>query len=393
MLRLFLAMALTAALAPLNILRAQGCGTRPPTPSQYAYARDVVSQIDVQQLRNAGTTCIPLQAHIVRRTNGTGGLSMQDLNIGLSYLNHYYLPAGIEFFWKGSPDVANNDDYFDFDQTAPDSDVENTLVGLFTTATNAVNVYFVDSVTTSTGFVAGGYAYFPANVASSNRMVIRNDQLVGWPTGVFIHEMGHYLNLFHTFEGTSAGPASANAENVPRSGVQANCSSRGDLLCGTHADPGANNNLLSGCIYTGTAMDINGITYTPPVENPMSYWDADCGDTFTGDQYTRIMQGLITRLGHNTYSLNAAAQSVLAASGLTATLNVNVVQLNWADNAANDLGYLIERSTTSASSGFVQLNRGATAASATGFTDTDVQSNTTYWYRVKATNGDCNTYS
>ncbi|MBS1580676.1 MAG: hypothetical protein JST66_00595 [Bacteroidetes bacterium] len=369
----------------------QACGTPPPTPEQYAFTRDVVSRIDVTQLRNDGTTCVPLQAHIVRDGAGAGGPSILALNTGLSYLNQQYLPAGIEFYWKGQPDYMNNADYYTFDQTSPDNDTETALVGLFTTATNAVNVYFVNYIRTSSGFEAGGYAYFPANTASSNRMVIRTDQLLFGPTSVFAHEMGHYFNLFHTFEGTSAGPGTANAENVPRTGVQANCSSRGDLLCDTHADPNAGP--LNGCTWTGTLTDINGVLYTPPIENPMSYWPSSCGTTFTPQQFTRIMQGRATRAGHTTYTLDAPPQSVTPASSLAATLNANVVQLTWTDNAANDMGYLIERSTTSASAGFKAIAGGATTTSGTSWTDLGIQSNTTYWYRVKPSNGACNTYS
>ena len=372
----------------------QTCATPPPTPEQYAFARDVLSRMDVQAMRNAGTTCIPLQAHIVRQVDGTGGPTQLALNLEIANLNRVFQPAGIEFFWKAAPNTVNNADYFTYDQTAPDSDTEAGLVALFTTATNAVNVYFVGYIKRSDGTVAGGYAYFPANTASSNRVFLRTDQLNYAEAGIFAHEFGHYFNLFHTFEGTVNGPAHANAENVPRTGPQSNCLTRGDLLCDTQADPGVDDALEVDCVYIGNEVDINNVPYVPPLDNPMSYWSAICAVGFENDQNTRIAQGLATRLAHNTYSLNAAPQSVLAASGLSATWGGGgSVALTWTDNAANDLGYLIERSSTSASAGFSALSFGATAASGTGFVDADLASNTTYWYRVKAVNGDCNTYS
>lgn len=43
------------------------------------------------------------------------------------------------------------------------------------------------------------------------------------------HEMGHCLGLYHTFQGGD--------ENVARSGNCANCTTTGDGLCDTEADP------------------------------------------------------------------------------------------------------------------------------------------------------------
>ncbi|MCB0815639.1 MAG: hypothetical protein KDB87_21040, partial [Flavobacteriales bacterium] len=127
---------------------AQECGTAPPTRAQYDHTRSVIAQIDVSALRGGGITCIPLQAHIVRQDNGSGGITQEQLNIGLSFLNDYFLEAGIQFFWKGAPNYTNNSDYYEFDATAPDNDSETTLAGFFTTATNAVNIYFVNNITT-----------------------------------------------------------------------------------------------------------------------------------------------------------------------------------------------------------------------------------------------------
>ena len=377
---------------------AQTCGTAPPSAAEYAFARDVVSRIDVDAYRNAGTTCVPLQAHIVRTTGGTGGITQAQLNIGLSFLNWYYLGAGIEFFWKGPPNTVTNVDYYDYGQNSPDNDTETALAALFTTATNAVNIYFVNSMTSSTGAALCGYAYFPANVGTSNRIVMNNSCVYDEANGSFAHEMGHYFNLFHTHEGTENGNGNANAENVPRVGGQANCSNHGDLLCSTDADPRYADATFDelNCLYTGAGVDINGVVYTPPIVNIMSYYPDWCGGNFNGftaEQYTRMAQGLVTRLGHSTYTLTAAPQSVLAASGLSVTLVVSDLQLNWTDNAANDLGYIVERSTISASTGFTAIPFAATAASATTWTDSDILSNTSYWYRVKAVNGDCNTYS
>jgi GEVED domain/Pregnancy-associated plasma protein-A len=305
-----------------------------------------------------------------------------------------YQDANIEFYWKSAPDYANNTDYVEYNKQAPDSDTEAGLLSLFTAATNAVNVYYVNSITNETGGGASGYAYYPANAAYSNTIVMCYSYQTLESSSTFVHEFGHYFNLAHTFNGTENGNTDANAENVPRSGANSNCSTKGDFLCDTHADPRYGTFSSATCTYTDTRADINGAVYTPPVTNKMSYYAFQCGiNAFTPEQYNRIMQALIVRQGHTAYTLNAAPEAVNNPSSLTATQSTLSVVLNWADNAPNDMGYLIERSTTSSTSGFKTLLNGGTAPSATTFTDATTAANTTYYYRIKAANDNCNDYS
>jgi GEVED domain/Pregnancy-associated plasma protein-A len=401
LLTLFLGSTHLTAQTPIVLPQKQGletnlsktaCGVPPMTDEQIRYTLEVVARQIVP--RNAGTTCIPIQAHIVRNDDGTGGITIAELTKGLANLNYVYQDANIEFYWKGIPTYANNTDYVEYNKQAPDSDTEAGLLSLFTAATNAVNVYYVNSITNETGGGSSGYAYYPANATYSNTIVMVNSYQTYESSSTFVHEFGHYFNLAHTFNGTENGNTDANAENVPRSGTNANCSTKGDFLCDTHADPRYGTFNSANCTYTDTRADVNGVQYTPPVTNKMSYFDFHCGiNAFTPEQYNRIMQALTVRLAHTAYSLNAAPEVVNNPSGLTATQSTLSAVLNWADNATNDMGYLIERSTTSSTSGFKSLLNGGTAPSATTFTDATTAVNTTYYYRIKAANDNCNDYS
>lgn len=330
---------------------------------------------------NSGTTCIPIKVHDVLNGANGGGVDRTALNRSIANLNYYFKPAGIEFYICGIS-TLNDGTYYDL---APTTE-EGPLTTADPPVTNAFNMYLVNSIVGASGF-----AYYPANSLTSTTSFINKTIIDSYPNGTVVHEFGHLFFLYHTHEDTEKGASDPDAENVPRSGVNSNCTDHGDNLCDTHADP---RGTYSGCSYTDTLTDINGEFYTPSLDNIMSYYPDACGGVkFTDGQYGRIMAALTSRQSHSAYTLNCPATSVTAASNLAATLNGNQVDLSWTDNANNELGYLIERSETSSSTGFESVVNGGVADGATGFTDYSVESNKTYYYRIKASNGNCNTYS
>lgn len=73
----------------------------------------------------------------------------------------------------------------------------------------------------------------------------------------------------------------------------------------------------------------------------------------------------------------------VAPSGLMATLNQGQIRLNWTDNANNEKGFIIQRSTTPGA-GFVTVD----TVQSLNYTEdnTSITNNTTYYYRVNAYN-------
>ncbi|TAH12868.1 MAG: hypothetical protein EAZ14_05820, partial [Runella slithyformis] len=142
-------------------------------------------------------TYLPIKAHIIRRSDGTGGLSLADLNTGLVRLNQLYINSNIQFYLCGSsPNYINNTTYFSFDNS------EESALCSTNDVNNAINVYF-PNVITSGGTPVAGYAYFSSTSNTSNRIFIKADNVIDGHT--FPHEMGHYFSLLHTFQGSN-GP-------------------------------------------------------------------------------------------------------------------------------------------------------------------------------------------
>lgn len=137
-----------------------------------------------------------------------------------------------------------------------------------------INMYFVKQTTDDVSFASlGGIAS-----VSSGGLVINKSHGVG----VIVHEMGHYFGLSHTFNNSQ----SANPELVDGS----NCTTAGDFVCDTPADPFFEDSGITWVDSTNTYIfmgrDANGDYYTPNVENIMSYYPGACN--FTYGQYLRM---------------------------------------------------------------------------------------------------------
>ena len=320
---------------------------------------EAVQALRLKQASGAAFTAItyvPIRPHILRKTDGSGGYTMASLNNVMALTNKYYLQNGngIQFYFSGTiPDYINDDAQYN-------SFSDETAVAQGRDATNAMNQYYVNSFASG----AGGYAYYPANALYSTRSFILNESGGDDDMGnrLIPHELGHNFNLVHTFgqvPGNGNLGSGTTLELVTR-GTGANCTTEGDYLCDTPADPynisGANLAYLNGCPQydpASTARDANGLPYTPSVTNIMSYY-FPCTHDFTTGQYDRMQAGLALRQSHTAYTLNAPATVMTAPSNLVASRLTGGIVITWQDNASNEMGYFIERST-SPTTGFMPI--------------------------------------
>lgn len=90
----------------------------------------------------------------------------------------------------------------------------------------------------------------------------------------------------------------------------------------------------------------------------------------------------------NILSVTTPIEPPAAPSGLTATaISANQIRLDWADNADNETGFKVERSTSGASGSFLLVaSPSASSSGSVAYTDSTCQAGTTYYYQVKAQN-------
>lgn len=238
----------------------------------------------------------PVQFHIVRSEDGTGGTTEQAVYAALCQLNrNFAVPSDpnftMEFYMNGPILTINNSLLYDNGASA--------MARYFMQdykVPNAINVFIVDNTPGSGGFYRGGAA----------------DDYICMPRGnmsddvALTHEFGHFFSLNHTFYGwendennnpnddiyysvvlsNTTGSNTAGrtptiitgpeglpviVENIARSGGTENCQIAADGFCDT--DPsyffgGEGNKLNDVCVYKGTAHDPYGYLFLPSVIAP-----------------------------------------------------------------------------------------------------------------------------
>ena len=134
---------------------------------------------------------LPVQHHIVRETNGTGGLDSNNIPIIMGIMNTYYSNASIFFFDCGPINFIDNSNYYNFS-----TGNESAVCGPNDVA-NVINIYYFNSVNSGSGSLCG-YAYFPGG---PDRIIMKNSCALNGST--LTHELGHYLSLYHTHQGSN----------------------------------------------------------------------------------------------------------------------------------------------------------------------------------------------
>ncbi|MCB0630476.1 MAG: zinc-dependent metalloprotease [Saprospiraceae bacterium] len=184
--------------------------------------------------------------------------------------------------------------------------------------TDYAHVWLVNDICSGSGTAEdpencniAGYAYFPGGHGQVNNGVINLASYWGSSTNaskVHIHEFGHYLNLYHTFQGGCTNN---------------DCLADGDRVCDTPPD---NRQSYSNCgaADNSCSTDTDDTSANNPFdsdvddlyENYMDYSSNACQNTFTQGQKDRMRLALL-----GTRSSLLSSQACIPVAGVEAGIN------------------------------------------------------------------------
>jgi hypothetical protein len=239
-------------------------------------------QLSQERLSNpdtAETIVLPVVFHIIHQ-NGPENISDDRIHRALEYLNKAFGHSG-EYAQNGPG--ANVRIQFCLAQRdpngAPTTGITRTESALTNILVNPddillknlvrwdplhyINIWVVNSILSAAppdGISYLGYALLPFAVGSDRDGIVMVDNYTGVESaganGILAHEMGHYLGLYHTFEGGCAND---------------NCLTQGDRVCDTPPDQST----FTACTFNSCHTDADA-----PAPNPFSTDTLDMTDNF-----------------------------------------------------------------------------------------------------------------
>ncbi|WP_162915500.1 M43 family zinc metalloprotease [Paraflavitalea soli] len=242
--------------------------------------------------RTTAIVTLPIVVHIIHN-NGIENISDAQVLTGIQHLNEAFANTG----YYDPADGVNTQIQFCLAQRDPNGNATNGItrnVSAYTVMGGAdpyfddlnvknlnrwnpgcyINIWIVRSIP---GSVAG-YAYLPSvHGLNVDGIVMESVYFGSSPANstVTIHEMGHYLGLYHTFEGSCKND---------------DCTVDGDKVCDTPPDQSTafancatGMNSCSTDNLSGFATDVNDL-----VEDYMDYGNLNCMKVFTQGQADRM---------------------------------------------------------------------------------------------------------
>ncbi|HPC83373.1 MAG TPA: zinc metalloprotease [Thermoanaerobaculaceae bacterium] len=218
------------------------------------------------ELHIAATTVktVPVWFHIFTSTTGAGDVTTQQINDQITVLNNSYASKGFTFTIAGVERIPNNTCYAMSYGSTAESTCKNTY--------SRDSSLYLNFYTANIGGGLLGWATFPWDRAAKPKMdgvVILYSSLPGGTAAPYnlgdtaTHEIGHWLGLYHTFQGGCTKNNDYVADTPQERSAQYGCPSPQPDTC--KKNPGLD-----------------------PIYNFMDYTDDACMNHFTAGQATRM---------------------------------------------------------------------------------------------------------
>jgi hypothetical protein len=253
------------------------CGTQHPDAIQaeaieQRFIDEMMASPRVGTESIASPVSITVNFHVIRSSTGAGDVSDTRLNSQIATLNAAYSGRGFTFV-RGTTDRTNNSTWY--------------AMNIGTTAEVNAKTYFTNIASNNPSFVLNfytanpsggtlGWATFPWELSGNKKMdgvVILHSSVNGGSATNYnlgdtgVHEVGHWLGLYHTFQGGCG---------------TGNNTTSGDFVSDTSAEASP----ASGC---PTGRDTCSFAGVDPIINFMDYSFDSCMYTFSSGQANRMV--------------------------------------------------------------------------------------------------------
>lgn len=300
-------------------------------------ANEIASKTPIQN-KKATIRYIPVVFHIIHKF-GLENISQTQLNDAIRVLNEDFRKlTGTNGGSSTDPLAADFEIEFRLAQLNPNGLPTNGVNRIYSLgADNArdaqkslsywdarkyFNIWVVNTINNSggtPGSIVLGYAQFPFQInsqTSTDGVMMRADQMgvienvdVSQLGRTLTHEAGHWVGLYHPFQGGCVG------------GTSSNCLSQGDQVCDTPPVSTA----TTGC-PTSRNSCTNDVPNLPDlVKNYMDYADGNCMNLFTQGQKTRA-DAILPNFRANIYSSTNLTAAGINADGTYRSLAASNVK-------------------------------------------------------------------